>query len=316
MDFLGRIAGAPGELADTAKANGYLRALAAASPRARVFTIGRSEEGREILMLAIADEAGIRDLDRLKAATAALADPRRTTPEQAERADRGRAADLLPERGAARRRDRQHRGDAGAGLPAARLGAADDPAHPARTWWCSSTPSPTPTGATAWSSGSTASSRARPTTTRCRASRRPTGPNYAFVDINRDAHQLDARDRRRPSHRMFHEYHPTVVHDLHEAIALLLTWNGTGPYNPNLDPITTSEFLEMSFHEVRDADGARHARRVDVEVRRGLRPALPRLGRESTTTPSAAATRPGATPPPRRVRRVSSTAVAAPRREW
>ena len=31
-------------------------------------------------MLAIADEAGIRDLDRLKAATASLADPRRTDP--------------------------------------------------------------------------------------------------------------------------------------------------------------------------------------------------------------------------------------------
>ena len=61
LDFLHRIAGAPGELADTAQAYGYLRALAAASPRVRLFTIGRSEEGRDILMLAIADEAGIRD---------------------------------------------------------------------------------------------------------------------------------------------------------------------------------------------------------------------------------------------------------------
>src|SRR6202022_2713067 len=63
----------------------YARALAAASPRVRVFTIGHSEEGREILMLAIAEEAGIRDLDRLKAATAALADPRRTNEAAAER---------------------------------------------------------------------------------------------------------------------------------------------------------------------------------------------------------------------------------------
>src|SRR5215467_12418903 len=70
--FLGRIMGAPGELAGTEKAYAYARALAAASPRVRVFTIGESEEGRHILLLAIADEAGIRDLDRLKAATAAL----------------------------------------------------------------------------------------------------------------------------------------------------------------------------------------------------------------------------------------------------
>ncbi len=55
------------------------------SPRVRLFTIGRSEEGRDIMLLAIADEQGIRDLDRLKAATAALADPRRTDREAAER---------------------------------------------------------------------------------------------------------------------------------------------------------------------------------------------------------------------------------------
>ena len=80
LKFLGRIPGAPGEFVDCGKAYAYCRALAASSPRVRVFTIGRSEEGRDIVMLAIADEAGIRDLDRLKAATAALADPRTTDP--------------------------------------------------------------------------------------------------------------------------------------------------------------------------------------------------------------------------------------------
>src|SRR6267142_5329298 len=44
----GRIPGAPGEFVDTAKAQAYCRALAAASPRVRVFSIGRSEEGREL----------------------------------------------------------------------------------------------------------------------------------------------------------------------------------------------------------------------------------------------------------------------------
>jgi hypothetical protein len=49
---------------------------------------------------------------------------------------------------------------------------------------------------------------------------------------------------------MYFDYHPVVVHDLHEAIALLLSWNGTGPYNPHMDPIVTSRWLEMSFHEM------------------------------------------------------------------
>jgi hypothetical protein len=74
------------------------------------------------------------------------------------------------------------------------------------------------------------------------------GP-YVFVDVNRDAHQL-ALPSTRAVARMFHAWHPAVIHDLHEGIPLLLTWNGTGPYNPNLDPIVTSEFLEMSLHEV------------------------------------------------------------------
>ncbi|HEY7509425.1 MAG TPA: hypothetical protein VIG50_04190, partial [Vicinamibacteria bacterium] len=73
---------------------------------------------------------------------------------------------------------------------------------------------------------------------------------YVFVDANRDAHQLSFAPTRAVA-AMFHEWHPAVIHDLHEGIPLLLTWNGTGPYNPNLDPIVLAEFLEMSLHEVR-----------------------------------------------------------------
>jgi hypothetical protein len=72
---------------------------------------------------------------------------------------------------------------------------------------------------------------------------------YAFVDINRDTHQ-QTHETTKAVHRMFHEWHPTVVHDLHEGFPLMMTWNGTGPYNPNIDPITYTEFLEMSFHEL------------------------------------------------------------------
>lgn len=98
LAFFGRIRGAPGEFVDTAKAHAYCRALTAASPRVRVFSIGRSEEGRDILMLAVADEAGIRDLDRLKAATASLADPRILSPAAAEALIATFTADLLFQR--------------------------------------------------------------------------------------------------------------------------------------------------------------------------------------------------------------------------
>jgi hypothetical protein len=74
---------------------------------------------------------------------------------------------------------------------------------------------------------------------------------YVFHDNNRDTHQR-ALETTRAVQRMFHEYHPVAVHDLHESIALLQTWNGTGPWNPNLDPIVVSEVFDMSFAEVRD----------------------------------------------------------------
>ncbi|HJY35886.1 MAG TPA: hypothetical protein VJ299_00410, partial [Steroidobacteraceae bacterium] len=77
----------------------------------------------------------------------------------------------------------------------------------------------------------------------------PYWSKYAFVDINRDAHQL-VHETTRAVSRMFFEWHPTVVHDLHESVALLMSWNGTGPYNPNIDPITFTEFQTLSFHEV------------------------------------------------------------------
>ena len=249
-DSLGRIAGAPGELADTAKAYGYCRALAAASPRVRLFTIGRSEAGRDILLLAVADESGIADLERLKAATAALADPRRTDPAGAERLiESARPIYYL---NAALHADETGSTEAMLEL-AYRLAVSEQPMiqRIRRELVVLINPVSNPDGRdrvvewyyrflkgkTDWAS----LPRISP----------PYWSNYAFVDINRDTHQ-QTHEATKAVHRMFHEWHPTVVHDLHEAFALLLTWNGTGPYNPNIDPITYGEFLELSFHEVRE----------------------------------------------------------------
>jgi len=83
--FFGRIMGAPGELVNSEKAQEYLRALAEASPRVKFFSIGKSEEGRDIVMIAIADEAGIKNLEQLKTATATLGDPRKVDAAGAEK---------------------------------------------------------------------------------------------------------------------------------------------------------------------------------------------------------------------------------------
>src|SRR5262245_48414550 len=75
--YLGHIAGAPGELSRTEKVFGYFQALAAASKRVHVETMGKSEEGRDMRLVAIADDPAIANLEGLREATAALADPRR-----------------------------------------------------------------------------------------------------------------------------------------------------------------------------------------------------------------------------------------------
>ena len=175
--YFGRIAGAAGELVNSAQAYAYCRALAAASPRVKVFTIGHSEEGRDILLLAIADERGIEELASLKAATAALAEPRTTAPEAADALIAKSAAVLLFQRSAAFGRDRLDRVGAGTRLSARRFRSAHDSPHTSRRWSFSSIRSPIRTAATSRSSGSTGISRAGPTGTRCRGSPRRTGPS-------------------------------------------------------------------------------------------------------------------------------------------
>src|SRR5689334_5447488 len=65
LKFNGRIVGAPGELTHASQIHAYLEAIAKAAPtRARFWKIGKSEEGRDIVLLAIADEKTIASLDK------------------------------------------------------------------------------------------------------------------------------------------------------------------------------------------------------------------------------------------------------------
>src|SRR5215471_4762501 len=84
LKFLGRIPGKPGELTYAKDINRYYEALAKASPRAKFWKIGQTEEGRDMVVLAIADEATIKQLDQYKDMLAKLGDQRRITEQQAK----------------------------------------------------------------------------------------------------------------------------------------------------------------------------------------------------------------------------------------
>jgi len=73
---LGDVAGAPGKLPYSAEVYRYMRMLEKASPRVKVISIGTTEEGREMIAVAIASESLIAKLDENRARLAKLADPR------------------------------------------------------------------------------------------------------------------------------------------------------------------------------------------------------------------------------------------------
>src|SRR6478609_6614789 len=74
---LGDIAGAPGKLPYSKEVYDYMRRLEKAMPgRVKVYSIGKTEEGREHIAVAIASEALMKNYDANKAQLAKLADPR------------------------------------------------------------------------------------------------------------------------------------------------------------------------------------------------------------------------------------------------
>jgi hypothetical protein len=73
---LGDVAGAPGKLPYSADVYRYMRLLEKASPRVKVFTIGTTEEGREMLAVAVSSETNLAHLEENRARLAKLADPR------------------------------------------------------------------------------------------------------------------------------------------------------------------------------------------------------------------------------------------------
>ena len=82
--ILGYVIGTPNKLTYTKDQYRYYRALAAASPRVRIFTAPeKSEEGREQILVVVSDEANLDRLDRYKEITAKLGDPRKITEAEA-----------------------------------------------------------------------------------------------------------------------------------------------------------------------------------------------------------------------------------------
>ncbi|MCI0411383.1 peptidase [bacterium] len=251
--YLGHVVGAAGELSHTAKIYGYLRELAKASDRVDVEVIGKSEEGRDILLVLVSDGQNIKNLAQLQQATAALADPRKTSPQEAERIIATAKPIYYFNAGL-------HSTETGSPEMvmemAYRLAVSEQPhiQEIRRNVVVLINPVSEPDGRDKVVDWFYRYLKGKTDFDNLPRRTPPFWGKYVFHDNNRDTHQ-HALKLTQAVHKMFYNYHPTVMHDLHESIPLLLIWNGTGPWNPNLDPLVINEAFETALHEMTTLTG-------------------------------------------------------------
>ncbi len=245
LSFFGRIVGTPGELTYAKDIHRYYEALDAASTRVRTWKIGTSEEGRDMYVLAVADEATIRDLEKYRDMLKELSDPRRTTEARArEIIANGRPIYWVT--------SGLHSGETGGPEMlmemAYRLAVSEMPLI--KNIRDNSIVFITPV--------LEVDGRERQVDTYYFNKTRPTGESrlplmywgkYVAHDNNRDG-MGQFLSLTRATTRFFLDWTPQVMHDLHESVSYLYTSTGTGPYNEWLDPITVTEWWTMAQVDV------------------------------------------------------------------
>ncbi|MBA3320594.1 MAG: hypothetical protein H0T45_03990, partial [Pyrinomonadaceae bacterium] len=244
---LGYIAGTPNKLTYTKDLHRYFRELAKNSSRVRVFVAPeKSEEGREQLLVAVSDEANLVKLDRFKEITARLADPRQTNDAEA----RALINEGKPFYWASGSIHSTETGSPEMLLELAyRLAVEETPfiQEIRRNSIVLITPTLEVDGR----------DRMVDVYNYRKANPGKNAPGllywgkYVAHDNNRDGLGM-ALALTRNMMRTFLEYHPQVLHDLHESVPFLYTSTGTGPYNAWLDPIVIDEWHILAYHEVNE----------------------------------------------------------------
>jgi hypothetical protein len=248
-DVLGRIIGTPGELSRVAEIYGYFRKLDEASDRVQVQTIGHTEEGRDILLVAVSDAENIAQLDRWKEVTARLADPRGTTREEARRlAGEGKVFYHLL--------GGLHSAETGSPEMlmelAYRLAVSEKPEiqEIRRNAVVLITPVAEPDGrdrVVEWYYRNLKDRKGTWDEIREILSP-PYWGHYVFHDNNRDGMQLTLALSRALNDAWF-DWHPQVMHDLHESVPFLYISTGHGPYSQAVDPVTIHQWTQLGDHE-------------------------------------------------------------------
>ncbi len=243
---LGYAIGTPDKLTYSKDIYGYMRALEKATPRVKVFSMGRTEEDREMILVAVSDEANIARLARYREITGRLADPRKLTDADAKQL----IAEGLPMYWATGSIHSSETGSPEMLMEMAyRLAVEDTPFIQGirKNLIVLITPLIEVDG----------HDKQVDVYNYRKANPKKAAPNliywgkYVAHDNNRDGMALSLALSRNLM-KSFLDWHPTVLHDLHESVPFLYISTGLGPYNAWLDPIVINEWQQLAYHEVNE----------------------------------------------------------------
>ncbi|MGA2095326.1 MAG: M14 family zinc carboxypeptidase [Candidatus Acidiferrum sp.] len=242
--ILGHIVGAADYLTYSKDIYRYYDELAKASPRVKVYRVGKTEEGRDFLLVAVSDEANIAQLDKLRDVTARLADPRKITEADAKQLiSTGKpfywASGSIhsPETGSPEMLMEL----------AYRLAVEDSPfiQNIRKNAVFLITPVVEVDGhdrmVDSWNYKKANPDKPQPELVYW--------GHYVQHDNNRDAIGMGLKLSQMMMQNFLY-WHPQVLHDLHESIPYLYVSTGTGPYNAWLDPIVVNEWQKFAYNDV------------------------------------------------------------------
>jgi hypothetical protein len=253
----GHIIGAPGKLLHVADMHNYLAAIAKASPRrAKYWSIGKTEEGRDMVILAIGNEDAIANLERYRTQLGELTDPRKTTEARARQLINTTKPIYWLTSG-------MHSTESGGPQMlmelAYRLVVEETPfiQNIRNNVITLITPVIEPDGRDKYVDNRAFNLKwNRENNAGAAAGGRGGGPlplmywgKYVAHDNNRDG-MGQFLDLTKNTTRAFLEWKPVVMHDLHEAQTYLYSSTGTGPYNDAIDPITVDEWWILAKNDV------------------------------------------------------------------
>jgi Zinc carboxypeptidase len=245
-DILGYHVGAPKKLTYYADILKYYQALAAKSARVRIMNVGKTDEGRECVVVVVASEDSIKNLETYRGYLGQLADPRKISDAQA-REIIAKAKPIYHVMGGL------HSAETGPSEMlmelAYRLATEDTPLIKKirDNVIVTITPAAEPDGRDRYVDWYY-KYKINDTSEQDQTPGPPYWGKYIFHDNNRDINYSQMSMRTLLG--WYLDWHPPIMHELHESEPFMYTFSGQAPQNPTLDPILYGELPWFSNFEM------------------------------------------------------------------